>query len=93
MMNLVLAEHDNTSIRAATLNTIAAAQKIGGGVPRTRGELQRTSCCGCCERIAGVNKVSLADPLLLDSRLRMACGVETSMNGSPHPRVNFNICP
>jgi hypothetical protein len=29
MMNLVLAEPDNTSMKAATLNTIAALQEIG----------------------------------------------------------------
>ncbi|MFM0285032.1 electron transfer flavoprotein subunit alpha/FixB family protein, partial [Paraburkholderia sediminicola] len=32
MTNLVIAEHDNASIKAATLNTIAAAQKIGGDI-------------------------------------------------------------
>ncbi|BCQ30246.1 hypothetical protein NK8_84370 (plasmid) [Caballeronia sp. NK8] len=32
MTNLVIAEHDNVSVRAATLNTVAAAQKIGGDV-------------------------------------------------------------
>ncbi|MEX3707137.1 electron transfer flavoprotein subunit alpha/FixB family protein, partial [Paraburkholderia sp. BR14317] len=32
MTNLVIAEHDNHSIKAATLNTVAAAQKIGGDV-------------------------------------------------------------
>ena len=32
MPNLVIAEHDNASIKAATLNTIAAAQKIGGDI-------------------------------------------------------------
>ena len=32
MTNLVIAEHDNASIKAATLNTVAAAQKIGGDI-------------------------------------------------------------
>ncbi|MFM0478885.1 electron transfer flavoprotein subunit alpha/FixB family protein, partial [Paraburkholderia strydomiana] len=32
MVNLVIAEHDNTSIKGATLNTIAAAQKVGGDI-------------------------------------------------------------
>ncbi|TGU58683.1 electron transfer flavoprotein subunit alpha/FixB family protein, partial [Mesorhizobium sp. M2D.F.Ca.ET.147.01.1.1] len=32
MTNLVIAEHDNQSIKAATLHTVAAAQKIGGDI-------------------------------------------------------------
>jgi electron transfer flavoprotein alpha subunit len=32
MTILVIAEHDNAALKAATLNTVAAAQKIGGGV-------------------------------------------------------------
>ena len=32
MSVLVIAEHDNQSIKPATLNTIAAAQKIGGDI-------------------------------------------------------------
>jgi electron transfer flavoprotein alpha subunit len=31
-MNLVIAEHDNGQLKSATLNTIAAAQKIGGDI-------------------------------------------------------------
>ena len=31
-VNLVIAEHDHASIKASTLNTIAAAQKIGGDI-------------------------------------------------------------
>ena len=32
MAVLVLAEHDNKSIRKATLNAVAAAKKIGGDI-------------------------------------------------------------
>ncbi len=32
MTILVIAEHDHQSLKAATLNTVAAAQKIGGEV-------------------------------------------------------------
>ena len=32
MTILVIAEHDNASLKAATLNTVAAAQKIGGDI-------------------------------------------------------------
>ena len=36
MTILVIAEHDHQSLKAATLNTVAAAQKIGGDSPRPR---------------------------------------------------------
>jgi electron transfer flavoprotein alpha subunit len=32
MAILVIAEHDNTSIKAATLNAVTAATKIGGEI-------------------------------------------------------------
>ena len=32
MAILVIAEHDNQSIKSATLNTVAAAAKIGGEI-------------------------------------------------------------
>ena len=32
MSNLVIAEHDNANLKTATLNTVAAAQKIGGEI-------------------------------------------------------------
>jgi len=32
MSILVLAEHDNSSLKGATLNTVAAAQAIGGDI-------------------------------------------------------------
>lgn len=32
MSILVIAEHDNTELKAGTLNTVSAAQKIGGDI-------------------------------------------------------------
>ncbi|MDB4348239.1 electron transfer flavoprotein subunit alpha/FixB family protein, partial [bacterium] len=32
MSTLVIAEHDNSSLKAATLNTVAAAQQLGGDI-------------------------------------------------------------
>ncbi len=32
MTTLVIAEHDNASLKGATLNTVAAAQAIGGDI-------------------------------------------------------------
>ncbi len=61
MSILIIAEHDNASIRPATLNVVSAATKIGG-------EIHVLVAGGACAavadqaaRIAGVAKVLLAD--------------------------------
>ena len=61
MSCLVIAEHDNASIKGATLNTVAAAQKIGGEIH----VLVAGKGCGdaakAASAIAGVAKVLHAD--------------------------------
>ena len=58
---LVIAEHDNASIKAGTLNTLAAAQAIGGDIDL----LVVGSGCGAAAeagaKLAGVAKVRVAD--------------------------------
>jgi len=61
MSVLVVAEHDNQSVRSATLNTVAAAGKIGGDIV----VLVAGSNCGAASKaaaaIAGVGKVLAVD--------------------------------
>jgi electron transfer flavoprotein alpha subunit len=61
MSILVIAEHDNASLKAATLNVVTAASKIGGDVH----VLVAGSNCGAvadaAAKIAGVSKVLVAD--------------------------------
>jgi len=58
---LVIAEHDNASLKPATLNTVAAALRIGGDIA----VLVAGSGCGAVARAAaavgGVKKVLVAD--------------------------------
>ncbi|MCX5540427.1 electron transfer flavoprotein subunit alpha/FixB family protein, partial [Paraburkholderia sp. CNPSo 3076] len=61
MTNLVVAEHDNKSIKAATLNTVAAAQKIGGDVHVLVAGHNAQAAADAAAKIAGVAKVLLAD--------------------------------
>ncbi|OLL31034.1 electron transfer flavoprotein subunit alpha, partial [Burkholderia sp. SRS-W-2-2016] len=61
MTNLVIAEHDNTSIKAATLNTIAAAQKIGGDIHVLVAGHNAQAAADAAAKIVGVSKVLLAD--------------------------------
>ena len=61
MSVLVLAEHDNATLKAATLNAIAAASKIGGPVEVL---VAGQGCSGAAEaasKVAGVAKVLVAD--------------------------------
>ena len=61
MTILVIAEHSNTAIAGATLNTVAAAKAIGGDIH----VLVAGSACGAAAeaagKIAGVAKVLVAD--------------------------------
>ena len=61
MAVLVLAEHDNKQIRKATLNTVAAAQKLGGDVHVLVAGHEAGEAAKAAAQIAGVAKVLHAD--------------------------------
>jgi len=61
MSVLVLAEHDNSSLRPATLNTVAAASKIGGDVVVLVGGADCAGASRAAAAITGVKKVLVAD--------------------------------
>ncbi|MCG5076650.1 electron transfer flavoprotein subunit alpha/FixB family protein [Paraburkholderia tagetis] len=69
MTNLVIAEHDNASIRTATQNTIAAAQKIGGDIHVLVAGHNAQAAADAAAKIAGVSKVLLADAAQLEAGL------------------------
>ena len=61
MTILVIAEHDNASVKAATLNTVAAAAKIGGEIHVLLAGSNAQAAADQAAQIAGVAKVLLAD--------------------------------
>jgi electron transfer flavoprotein alpha subunit len=61
MTALVIAEHDNTSIKPATLNTITAALKCGGDVHVLVAGSNAGAAAAAAAQIAGVTKVIHAD--------------------------------
>jgi electron transfer flavoprotein alpha subunit len=61
MAVLVVAEHDNQSVRKATLNTVAAAQKLGGDIDVLIAGHQAGEAAKAAAAIAGVKKVLHAD--------------------------------
>jgi electron transfer flavoprotein alpha subunit len=69
MANLVIAEHDNASIKAATLNKIAAAQEIGGDIHVLVAGHNAQAAADAAAKIAGVSKVLLADAPHLEASL------------------------
>jgi len=69
MANLVIAEHDNSELKSATLNAVTAAAQIGGDID----VLVAGSGCGAAAeaaaKVAGVNKVHLADAPIYEHQL------------------------
>jgi electron transfer flavoprotein alpha subunit len=61
MSVLVLAEHDNKAIRKATLNAVAAAQKLGGDVHLLVAGHEAAAAAKAAAQVAGVAKVLHAD--------------------------------
>ena len=61
MSVLVLAEHDNKAVKKATLNAVAAAQKIGGDVHVLVAGHQAGEAAKAASQVAGVKKVLHAD--------------------------------
>ena len=67
MTILVIAEHDHRTLKAATLNTVAAAQEIGGDIHVLVAGSGAQAAADAAARLAGVAKVLLADaPQLAD---------------------------
>ncbi|MCG2577082.1 FAD-binding protein [Dechloromonas sp. XY25] len=68
MTILVIAEHDNNALKAATLNTVAAAQKIGGELHVL---VAGANCAAAAQQAAGlqgVAKVKVADAAHYDAQ-------------------------
>lgn len=69
MSILVIAEHDNTSLRPSTLNTLGAAQKIGGDVtvlvtgPAADGAAKAASLCEGVQKVLHIEDSALEHPL------------------------------
>ena len=61
MTILVIAEHDNVALKAATLNTIACAAKIGGEVHVLVAGSGCATAAQAAAALAGVAKVNVAD--------------------------------
>lgn len=69
MSILVIAEHDNASLKAATLNTVAAATEIGGEVDVLVAGADCSAAANEASQVAGVSKVLSADNAAYEHQL------------------------
>jgi len=69
MTSLVIAEHDNASIKGATLNTVTAAAAIGGEVHVLVAGHNAGAAAAAAAHIVGVTKVIHADGATLEAGL------------------------
>lgn len=68
MAILVIAEHDNQSIKAATLNTVSAAAKLGGEIHVLVAGANCGAAAEAAAKVAGVAKVRVADAAHYDAQ-------------------------
>jgi len=69
MTILVIAEHDNASLKGATLNTVAAAAQLGGDVHVLVIGQGAQAAADAAAKVAGVSKVLLAEAAQLGDGL------------------------
>jgi electron transfer flavoprotein alpha subunit len=69
MACLVIAEHDNVSLKPSTLNTVAAATKIGGDVHVLVAGQGCSAAAAAAAKISGVTKVLVAESAGLANQL------------------------
>jgi electron transfer flavoprotein alpha subunit len=91
MSALVIAEHDNVSIKGATLNTVTAALQCGGDVTVLVAGHNAAEAANAASRIAGVTKVIHADGEHLAHRLaeNMTAQVLALCAGGSYSHVLF----
>jgi len=69
MTTLVIAEHDNATLKGATLNTITAATQVGGDVHVLVAGANAGAAAAAAAAVAGVSKVLHADGASLAEQL------------------------
>lgn len=69
MTILVIAEHDNNELKPVTLNTLAAANEIGGDVHMLVAGANCQAVADAAAQVSGVSKVLLADDAAYEHQL------------------------
>ncbi|MCH9692543.1 MAG: FAD-binding protein [Gammaproteobacteria bacterium] len=69
MSILIIAEHDNSALNGATLNTVAAAKAIGGDIDLLVAGSNCAAVAEAAAKVEGVAKVLLADNAIYEHQL------------------------
>ncbi len=69
MSTLVIAEHDNSSLKVATLNAVAAAQAMGAGIDILVAGANCGGAADAAAKVPGVGKVLVADNAAYEHQL------------------------
>ena len=89
MTALVIAEHDNASIKGATLNTVTAAVALGGDVHVLVAGLNAAGAAAAAAQIAGVAKVLHADAASLGEGLAENVAAQVIALASGYSHILF----
>jgi electron transfer flavoprotein alpha subunit len=87
MSILVIAEHDNATLKTATLNTVAAAQAIGGEINLL---VAGANCGAAAEeaaKVSGVNRVLVADNAAYEHQLAENIALLVTELGSGYSHI------
>lgn len=100
MAILIIAEHDNQSLKAATLNAVTAATQIGGEIHLLVAGSGCQAVADAAASVTGVNKVLLADNAAYEhqlaenlSQLVVELGRDYSHVVSPATTTGKNVMP
>jgi electron transfer flavoprotein alpha subunit len=93
MTALVIAEHSNDALRPATLNTVAAAVKLGGEVHVLVAGHAAQAAANEAAKVAGVAKVLLADSEALGNGLAENVAAEVVALAGPYSHILFPATP
>jgi electron transfer flavoprotein alpha subunit len=86
---LVVAEHDNTSVKGATLNTVAAAAQAGGEVHVLIAGHNAGGAAEAAAKIAGVSRVLLADASAFEHGLAENVAAQVVSLASSYSHIVF----
>ncbi len=89
MTSLVIAEHDNKSIKGATLNTVTAAAQLGGEVHVLVAGENAAEAAKAASQIAGITKVIHADAACLERGLAENVAAQVVLLAGGYTHVLF----
>jgi electron transfer flavoprotein alpha subunit len=89
MTTLVIAEHDNATLKGATLNTITAAAQVGGDVHVLVAGANAGAVAAAAAAVAGVSKVLHADGASLAEQLAENVAAQVLAVASGYSHIFF----